>query len=82
VEATVHHSVASLIDSSVPPPGPTLPPGHPFVNVQSSFYWSGSTLADNPTFAWDVRLDIGFVNFATRASSLENAWCVFDRSHA
>ena len=28
--------LASLIDPSVVPPGPTLPPGHPFLNVQES----------------------------------------------
>ncbi len=30
------HELASLIDPSVAPPGPTLPPGHPFTNVLSA----------------------------------------------
>jgi hypothetical protein len=36
---------ASLIDPSVAPPGPTLPPGHPFLNVQSALYWSAASSA-------------------------------------
>src|SRR6266849_5696589 len=27
--------LASLVDPSVPPPGPTLPAGHPFTNLQA-----------------------------------------------
>jgi len=34
--------LASLIDPSVPPPGPTIPAGHPFSNV-GEFYWSATT---------------------------------------
>jgi hypothetical protein len=33
---------------------PTLPSGHPFSNVQSSFYWSATTVASNNDFAWSV----------------------------
>jgi hypothetical protein len=33
---------------------PWLPPGHPFLNVQASFYWSARTAADNPILAWVV----------------------------
>jgi hypothetical protein len=39
--------LASLIDPSIATPGPTLPPGHPFTNVQSAFYWSATTHAVN-----------------------------------
>src|SRR5258706_8664700 len=35
--------LASLVDTSVSPPGPTLPSGHPFSNVQSSYYSSATT---------------------------------------
>jgi hypothetical protein len=34
--------LASLIDPSVPRPGPTLPDGHPFMNVQGNDYWSAT----------------------------------------
>lgn len=43
------HELASLVDPAVAPPGPTLPPGHPFTNVHSSGYWSASAVADNPS---------------------------------
>jgi len=51
--------LTSLVDPSVPSPGPTLPPGHPFSNVQT-FYWSATSDADYPaTEAWYVL--IGYV---------------------
>jgi hypothetical protein len=38
--------LASLVDPLVGPPGPTLPPGHPFTTgttgVQSALYWSAT----------------------------------------
>jgi hypothetical protein len=49
--------LASLIDPSVPlsiPFPPHLPSGHPFLNVQSEFYWSATTYAARPTAAWGV----------------------------
>jgi hypothetical protein len=36
---------------------PALPSGHPFVNVQSDYYWSSTTVAINPTCAWSVYMD-------------------------
>src|SRR6266550_2584722 len=57
--------LASLIDPTVPSPGPVLSAGHPFSNVQtSSYYWSATTVAYiNPsTSAWAVNFDNGFVN--------------------
>ena len=46
--------LTSLVDPSVPFPGPTLPIGHPFTNVQSFSYWSATTSAGNASFAWIV----------------------------
>ncbi|TMQ24102.1 MAG: DUF1566 domain-containing protein, partial [Nitrospirae bacterium] len=34
--------LASLVDPSVAPPGLALPPGHPFLAVQSAVYWSST----------------------------------------
>jgi hypothetical protein len=67
----------SLVDRSVPPPGPTLPSGHPFTNVQSSFYWSATSRDLNATDAWAV----GFVNgdelsFGKSGVGGNLAWCV------
>lgn len=44
--------LGSLIDPAVASPGPTLPPGHPFTNVQPAGYWSASTHGVTPTTAW------------------------------
>lgn len=42
------HELASLVDPSIAPPGPTLREGHPFINVQSARYWGA---APNVQFA-------------------------------
>jgi hypothetical protein len=34
--------------------GVALPAGNPFTNAQSNFYWSSTTSADDPSFAWFV----------------------------
>lgn len=41
---------------------PALPSGHPFVNVQNAYYWSGSTFAFGSGYAWTVALDNGDLN--------------------
>jgi hypothetical protein len=38
---------------------PALPTGHPFLNVQSPIYWSSTTAAAFPGFAWIVNLNGG-----------------------
>lgn len=43
---------------------PKLPVGHPFTNVQSSYYWSSSTYSGDSTTAWLVHFATGApVNF-------------------
>lgn len=44
---------------------PALPSGHPFVNFQSSYYWSSSSHEFFPDvwFAWLVNFDKGVVDF-------------------
>ncbi len=65
--------LASLVDRSVRSPGPTLPPGHPFINVQtSSFYWSDTTISG---LANGVRFSNGLVAFDCRSCSYF-VWCV------
>jgi hypothetical protein len=41
--------LASLVDPSVPYPGPTLFPGHPFLNFELGAFWSASTDARSPS---------------------------------
>lgn len=69
------HELASLIDPSVPNPGPTLPPGHPFLNVQASIYWSASTFVGIPTLAWDVVFESGNVHSINKTATYY-VWCV------
>jgi len=69
--------LASLIDPTVASPGPTLPAGHPFSNVQSSLYWSATTDASNSALAQVVF----FVNGDVLVGRNKNnpgffAWCV------
>ncbi|MBC8029074.1 MAG: DUF1566 domain-containing protein [Pyrinomonadaceae bacterium] len=38
---------------------PIIPHDHPFTNVRSAIYWTGTTLAAAPTLAWMMTLGIG-----------------------
>lgn len=67
--------LTSLVDPSVPFPGPALPPGHPFTNVQQAFYWSATTLADQSAFAWSVDFSDGGVSALTKTTA-RLVWCV------
>jgi hypothetical protein len=67
--------LASLIDPSVAPPGPTLPSGHPFQNVQSAGYWSATTSAEDASDAWFVYFGRGFVDHDSKTST-GHVWCV------
>jgi Protein of unknown function (DUF1566) len=67
--------LASLLDPSVPPPGPTLPVGHPFINVQA-FYWSATTLNNGGNdYAWFVNFSTGGVGTAPKFNPTF-VWCV------
>jgi hypothetical protein len=67
--------LASLIDPSVAPPGPTLPSGHPFHNIQSAGYWSATTNAEDSSDAWFVYFGRGFVDHDGKTHT-GNVWCV------
>ena len=80
--------LASLVDPTVPAPGPALPPGHPFQNVQQSAYWSTTTdvrVEFLPNHAWEVRLHIPFgvhgIIGDTDKSSSGFVWCVRGGTH-
>jgi hypothetical protein len=45
---------------------PALPGGHPFIGVQTTSYWSGSSFAGNLSTAWFVSLDSGIVNVGSK----------------
>lgn len=65
----------SLVDPSVPVPGPALPPGHPFLTAQGTFYWTGSTNSNTNAEAWEVLLHHGTAGFTLKTGSAL-AWCV------
>lgn len=67
--------LASLIDPSVAAPGPTIPPGHPFLDVESTRYWAATTDAELPAEAWGVGFTGGNVTSAEKTISAR-VWCV------
>jgi hypothetical protein len=76
--------LASLVDTSVPLPGPTLPSGHPFSNVQNVpqyNYWSATTIAGFTSNAWGVNFYYGLVAtidgpFSVNKGQQNYFWCV------
>jgi hypothetical protein len=66
--------LASLVD---PTQGnPSLPPGHPFTNVQLSLNWSATTYASDTSLAWGVNFSSGAVLTGTKTVLGRFAWCV------
>jgi hypothetical protein len=68
----------TLLNPSVPYPGPALPTGHPFTNVQSDYYWTSTTMALIPASAWLVYMGNGLGTTAqdTKTDPDWFAWCV------
>ena len=66
--------LASLVDTSQA--APTLPAGHPFINVSSSFYWSATTVASNTSLAWGVSFGNGIVFGDGVKNAGASVWCV------
>ena len=48
---------------------PALPEGHPFTEVQSSYYWTSTTTANSEDDAWVIHLYIGFVTKDDKAGT-------------
>jgi hypothetical protein len=67
--------LTSLVDPSVVSPGPTLPQGHPFLNVQSANYWSSSAHLENTTLMWGVGLNNGMALGLSKSFD-QRIWCV------
>ena len=65
--------LASLVDTTQF--APALPIDHPFTNVQSSDYWSATTLASSPGLAWFVNFTGGGVGFDD-LTIFNFVWCV------
>lgn len=67
------NELQSLIDYTKN--SPALPAEHPFVGVQSSVYWSSTTTASDPSYAWSVHLSDGIVNANDKAGDI-SVWPV------
>jgi len=67
--------LTSLVDPSVVSSGPTLPQGHPFLNVQSANYWSSSAHLENATLTWGVGLNNGMALGLSKSFD-QRIWCV------
>jgi hypothetical protein len=68
--------LTSLVDPTVPSPGPTLPSGNLFANVQPAEYWSITTSPLSSTNAWVVYFKTGSVYASYSKDSSHYAWCV------
>jgi len=53
--------LSTIIDSSIPAPGPTINTDY-FPNTESSYYWSSTTYANDPIYAWLVFFGGGYLN--------------------
>ena len=65
--------LASLVDTTQS--NPTLPAGHPFLNVQLDWYWSATTDADSASRAWFVVFNDGDVLIFDKSNDAY-MWCV------
>jgi len=64
----------SLIDHSRY--NPALPADHPFTNVQASSYWSSTTYASYPDYAWIVYMWYGYVVNSSKSNGVYYVWPV------
>ncbi len=48
---------------------PALPPGHPFTGVELAWYWTGTTYAGDPAYAWYVHTEGGRVFYGDKGRS-------------
>ncbi len=65
--------LVSLVDPTAS--SPALPAGHPFSNVHNDWYWSATTSAKDPGYAWVVNFDDGSMGLQGK-SVLNFVWCV------
>jgi len=71
----------SLLGPFADSTGPTLPPGHPFLNVQSTSYWSVVPEANLPSYARYVDAFLGNVLSLFKMFSFP-VWCVLGPMNA
>jgi len=68
-----HKELFGLVDAQNY--APVLPTGHPFTSVQSGHYWSSTTYAGQPGYAWFVHMGEGGV-FYDMKPGVHHVWPV------
>jgi hypothetical protein len=74
--------LASLVDPTIPAPGPKLPSGHPFTSVQAGdddYYWSANCNVSNGCnqYQWGVGFGRGnTVGASSIGGYTHYVWCV------
>ena len=63
------HELSSLVDYSEKDQAKNLI-GQGFTGVQSDYYWSSSSYAGYPSYAWGVYLSGGYVGYDGKSNSL------------
>jgi len=65
----------SIVDYSIPYPGPTINTTY-FLNTNANYYWSSTTYAYYPGYAWSVDFSHGIVNSDYNKSASMYVRCV------
>ena len=65
----------SLVGPAVDAPGPNLSPGHPFLNIQPTSYWTVVPEANQPSYAKYLDAFLGNVLSLTKIYTFP-VWCV------
>jgi len=75
LHSLIHHGVANPALPNTAGTGQWTE-GDPFTAVQSSYYWSGTTRADNTSLAWRVDLYRGLTDNNNKVSNSHYVWPV------
>jgi len=67
--------LVSIVDYSIPSPGPTINAAY-FPNTKSSYYWSSTTYAYYPLYAWRVHFSSGSAIYYAKYGSTFYVRCV------
>jgi hypothetical protein len=65
----------SLVGPAVDSPIPNIPPGHPFLNIQATSYWTVVPEANQPSYARYVDAFLGNVLSFVKIYTYP-VWCV------
>ncbi len=60
--------LASLVDYSIPWPGPTINTSY-FPNTVASYYWSSTTYAGDPDYAWGIHFPYGYDDISNKSGN-------------